>query len=220
MVLMGLAFVTVPLLVAIGNAMIKLGQLAAESEIVLADSATATLENQRLANLLDRMERNARQYLTAAKRRVRRRTLLTLYDGDQAAFEEQHERRCAQLPSDAHDSRAARTARVDVEGRAPHAAQRRGGRRRRASSSASACSTEATRAVADGMRAAINVPTRNAAGEHALGAAGARVAVGGVDPGHARPRAACSCCSSADRCGRSTARFASSAKAISAGRSP
>ena len=50
MVLMGLAFVTVPLLVAVGNAMIKLGQLAAESEVVLDDSATATLENQRLAN--------------------------------------------------------------------------------------------------------------------------------------------------------------------------
>ena len=49
MVLMGLAFVTVPLLVAVGNAMIKLGQLAGESELVLADSATAALENQRLA---------------------------------------------------------------------------------------------------------------------------------------------------------------------------
>ena len=36
MVLMGLAFVTVPLLIAVGNAMIKLGQLAAESEVVLA----------------------------------------------------------------------------------------------------------------------------------------------------------------------------------------
>src|SRR5262245_3280681 len=62
MVLMGLAFVTVPLLVAVGNAMIKLGQLAGESEVVLADSATATLENQRLANSLERMERTVRQY--------------------------------------------------------------------------------------------------------------------------------------------------------------
>ena len=42
MVLMGLAFVTVPLLVAIGNAMIEIGQLAAESKDVLDDSATAT----------------------------------------------------------------------------------------------------------------------------------------------------------------------------------
>jgi len=87
MVLMGLAFVTVPLLVAIGNAMIKLGQLAAESEVVLADSATATLANQRISNLLDRMERNARQYLTL-QNVVSASDLLTLYDGDQADFEE------------------------------------------------------------------------------------------------------------------------------------
>src|SRR5215204_796428 len=86
MVLMRLAFVTVPLLVAIGNAMIKLGQLAAESEVVLADSATATLENQRLANLLERMERNGRQYLSL-QNVVSTSDLLTIYDGDQAAFE-------------------------------------------------------------------------------------------------------------------------------------
>jgi hypothetical protein len=41
MVLVGLAFVTVPLLIAVGNALVKLGQLAAESETVLSDSATA-----------------------------------------------------------------------------------------------------------------------------------------------------------------------------------
>jgi hypothetical protein len=63
MVLMGLAFVTVPLLVAIGNAGIKLGQLAAESEVVLDDSATATLQTERLTNLLTSMERNARTYV-------------------------------------------------------------------------------------------------------------------------------------------------------------
>ena len=63
MVLMGLAFVTVPLLVAIGNAMYKLGQLAAESEVVLTNSATATLQTERLTNLLVSMERNARSYV-------------------------------------------------------------------------------------------------------------------------------------------------------------
>ena len=84
MVLMGLAFVTVPLLVAVGNAMIKLGQLAAESEVVLADSATATLENQRLANLLEQMERNARQYFEL-QNVASASDLLTLYDRDQAA---------------------------------------------------------------------------------------------------------------------------------------
>jgi two-component system sensor histidine kinase GlrK len=87
MVLMGLAFVTVPLLIAIGNAMVKLGQLAAESEIVLADSATTTTENQRLANLLNRMERAARQYFELQPVVASARELLTLYDSDQAAFE-------------------------------------------------------------------------------------------------------------------------------------
>jgi len=86
MVLMGLAFVTIPLLVAIGNAMIKLGQLAAESGIVLSDSATATIENQRLSNLLERMERNGRQYLSL-QNVVSTSDLLTIYDGDQAALE-------------------------------------------------------------------------------------------------------------------------------------
>jgi two-component system sensor histidine kinase GlrK len=82
MVLMGLAFVTVPLLVAVGNAMIKLGELAAESETVLDESATATRENQRLANLLERMDRTARQYFE-----LQNVDLLTIYDGDQATFE-------------------------------------------------------------------------------------------------------------------------------------
>ena len=82
MVLMGLAFVTVPLLVAVANAMVKLGQLAAESEIVLADSATATRENQRLANLRGLMERNARQYVD-----LQNPELLTLSDGTYADFE-------------------------------------------------------------------------------------------------------------------------------------
>src|SRR5688572_10314961 len=83
MVLMGLAFVTVPLLLAVGNGFIRLGQLAAESAVVLADSATATTENQRHANLLERMERSARQYV-----RLQDPEFLTLYDRDQAAFEE------------------------------------------------------------------------------------------------------------------------------------
>jgi len=82
MVLMGLAFLTVPLLYAVGNAMIKLGQLTAAAEVVLDYSDTATLENQRLANLLDRMERSARQYL-----QLQVSDFLTLYDSDQAAFE-------------------------------------------------------------------------------------------------------------------------------------
>src|SRR5690606_4151915 len=86
-VLLGLAFVTLPLLIAIGNAVIKLGQLASESETVLGDSATATLENQKIASLLTSMERNARQYMLLQEDVASASDLLTLYDSDQAAFE-------------------------------------------------------------------------------------------------------------------------------------
>jgi two-component system sensor histidine kinase GlrK len=87
LVLLGLAFVTVPLLIAIGNAVLKLGQLAAQSESVLADSATATTENQRIATLLTSMERNARQYLVLQDV-ASAHDLLNLYDTDQASFEQ------------------------------------------------------------------------------------------------------------------------------------
>src|SRR5512147_1174430 len=86
MVLVGLAFVTVPLLIAVGNAVVKLGQLAGESETVLSDSATAMTENQRISTLLMNMERNARQYV-ALKDVASASNLLPLYDGDQADFE-------------------------------------------------------------------------------------------------------------------------------------
>ncbi len=89
MVLMGLAFVTVPLLLAVGNGFIRLGQLAAESEVVLTDSATSTLQNERLANLLGSMERNARNYVTIKDvSPAAAANLLAVYDGDQADFEE------------------------------------------------------------------------------------------------------------------------------------
>jgi two-component system sensor histidine kinase GlrK len=87
LVLLGLAFVTLPLLIAIGNAVVKLGQLAAQSETVLSDSASATLENQRLGSLLTSMERNGRQYLELQSV-ASASDLLTFYDGDQAAFEQ------------------------------------------------------------------------------------------------------------------------------------
>ena len=88
LVLLALAFVTLPLLIAIGNAVIKLGQLATESEAVLADSATATLQNEKLVSLLTSMERNARQYLQLQDVVASARELLTIYDSDQASFEE------------------------------------------------------------------------------------------------------------------------------------
>jgi two-component system sensor histidine kinase GlrK len=87
MVLVGLAFVTVPLLIAIGNAVIKLGQLAADSEAVLSESASATLENQRITNLLFSMDRGAQQYLLLRDDSGSASELLTLYDGDQKNFE-------------------------------------------------------------------------------------------------------------------------------------
>ena len=90
MVLMGLLVVTVPLLVAVGNAMYKLGQLAAESEVVLTDSAMATLQNERLANLLDSMERNALSYVTLkdVASEAARSNMLASYAAFQADFEE------------------------------------------------------------------------------------------------------------------------------------
>jgi len=89
MVLMGLFFVTVPLLVASINGMIKLGQLANESEVVLADSATATLQTERLTNLIASMERNARNYVTLKEGfSAAASNTLASYDGDQADFDE------------------------------------------------------------------------------------------------------------------------------------
>ena len=88
LVLLGLAFVTVPLLIAIGNAVLKLGQLAIESEAVLGDSATATLQNEKLVSLLSGMERNALQYLQLQGVVASASELLNLYDSDQVAFEE------------------------------------------------------------------------------------------------------------------------------------
>ncbi len=88
LVLLALAFVTLPLLIAIGNAVIKLGQLATESEAVLGDSATATLQNEKLVSLLTSMERNARQYLQLQDVVASAPELLTIYDSDQASFEE------------------------------------------------------------------------------------------------------------------------------------
>jgi two-component system sensor histidine kinase GlrK len=87
LVLLGLAFVTLPLLIAIGNAVLKLGQLATQSETVLSDSASATLENQKVASLLQTMERSARQYLLLQDV-ASASDLLTLYDSDQSQLEQ------------------------------------------------------------------------------------------------------------------------------------
>lgn len=77
--LLGLALVTLPLLVAIANAALQLGRLAAESESVAAESATTSLEAQRITNLVTNLERNARQYLL-----LEEEDWLELYDSDLA----------------------------------------------------------------------------------------------------------------------------------------
>jgi two-component system sensor histidine kinase GlrK len=94
LVLLGLAVVTLPLLIAVANAVIKLGELAAQSATVLAESATATAENQRLAGLLTDMERNLRQY-----RVLQDTELLTLYASDLEELE-QSLAALAAVPSD------------------------------------------------------------------------------------------------------------------------
>lgn len=83
LILVALALVTLPLLVAIGNAALKLGQLAAESEAVAGESATTSVENQRVLSLLTDLERNARQYLV-----LREDELLALYDSDRTALKQ------------------------------------------------------------------------------------------------------------------------------------
>ncbi|HWN39502.1 MAG TPA: hypothetical protein VNP02_13450, partial [Gammaproteobacteria bacterium] len=152
MVLMGLAFVTVPLLAAIGNAGFKLGQLATESEDVLGDSATATLTNQRLSSLLDRMERNARQYLTLQNVSSASSDLLTLYDADQAAFVDSVSALRA-LPSDMPvQDQLSRLSSISKD---LHRMLRTGATEK-AMVERFGMLADATRAVADGMRAATN----------------------------------------------------------------
>jgi two-component system sensor histidine kinase GlrK len=152
MVLMGLAFVTVPLLVAVANAMIELGQLAAESEVVLGDMRTATLENQKLVNSLERMERSVQQYFLVTSSS----DSLSLYDGDQAAFESSIAALRA-LPSDANmREQLERLLSISKE---VHRAFRVGRTTNGAGDAIIArfgVLTEATRAVATGMRDAIN----------------------------------------------------------------
>jgi two-component system sensor histidine kinase GlrK len=81
LLLVGLALVTLPLLIAIGNAALKLGLLTRESEAVATESATTSLETQRIVSLLSDMERNARQFFV-----LQDETLLGLYDTDQASL--------------------------------------------------------------------------------------------------------------------------------------
>jgi two-component system, NtrC family, sensor histidine kinase GlrK len=81
LILLGLALVALPLLIAIGTAVVTLGRHAAESEAVVNESAIITRENQRIATLLGDMERNARQVPV-----LRDPALLGVYESDLAAL--------------------------------------------------------------------------------------------------------------------------------------
>jgi two-component system sensor histidine kinase GlrK len=153
MVLMGLAFVTVPLLLAVGNGFIRLGQLAAESAVVLNDIATSSLQNERLANLLGSMERNARNYVTIKDvSPAAAANLLAVYDADQADFEESVAE-IRVLPSDtAIRDQLARLSSISKDlHRILHSGPTEGPIVQRFG-----MLTEATRAVANGMRTTTN----------------------------------------------------------------
>jgi two-component system sensor histidine kinase GlrK len=77
LILLGLALVSLPLLLAIAKAVLDLGAFTREAEAVVNESLMATLENQRIAALLNDMERNARQYLV-----LQDPDLLALYEDD------------------------------------------------------------------------------------------------------------------------------------------
>ncbi|HEY5566636.1 MAG TPA: hypothetical protein VIM81_05260, partial [Gammaproteobacteria bacterium] len=83
LILMGLGLLTLPLLVGVGNAALKLGQLADESAAVVSASVTATLQNQRIARLLTDMERNGLRYLVILDPQT-----LTFYETDNTSLQE------------------------------------------------------------------------------------------------------------------------------------
>ena len=79
LILTSLGLVTLPLLVAVGYATYRLGQLTNDSGSVLNSAAISTMTNVRLDNLLINMERNARQYLLLSAERS-----LEVYREDEA----------------------------------------------------------------------------------------------------------------------------------------
>ena len=105
LILTGLGLVTLPLLVAIANAVLKLGQLASQSEVVVSNSAAVTLETQRLTAYLGDMERNARQYQV-----LQNPDLLSLFEEEQTGLGTSL-RTLASMPHDAEV--AARLERIE-----------------------------------------------------------------------------------------------------------
>jgi len=83
LILSSLGLVTLPLLIAVGYATYRLGQLTNDSIVVLDSAAASTTETERLGTLLINMERNARQYLLLGAERS-----LSAYREDEAALRE------------------------------------------------------------------------------------------------------------------------------------
>lgn len=81
--LVGLAVVTVPLLIAIANAAMQLGRLATASEAVAEESATTSVEAQRIWGFAQNLERVALQFLV-----VPNEDSLAAYDDDRAKMSE------------------------------------------------------------------------------------------------------------------------------------
>jgi len=89
--LVSLALVTLPLLVAIANAALQLGRLAAESDAVATESGTSSLESQRVSNLVTNLERYARQYNLLWRDELTRQQAedtLQLFESDLASLEQ------------------------------------------------------------------------------------------------------------------------------------
>lgn len=81
LILTSLGLVTLPLLIAVGYATYRLGQLTNDSIAVLDSAASSTTEAERLDSLLINMERNARQYLLLGAERS-----LSVYREDAATL--------------------------------------------------------------------------------------------------------------------------------------
>ncbi len=89
--LLSMALVTLPLLVAIGNAAVQLGRLASQSDAVATESGTSSSETQRLSSLVANLERSAKQYNLLWRDEIssqQAQDTLRLYEDDLNALEQ------------------------------------------------------------------------------------------------------------------------------------
>ena len=196
LVLLGLAFVTVPLLIAIGNAVHQARAARGRKRSrARATAPPSTLQNREARVAAHQHGAQRAHRICSCKDVVAlgHRSLLTLYDSDQAAFEASLAA-LTPLPKDRRHRASSSPALVDLEGsalRTACAAVRREQRRNRHDHRALPRDERGgSRRRASGMRATDRRAAERAPREHALGAARARLAVRGADPRHARSRRA------------------------------